>query len=193
MNRHHQQGSAHVIVIVILVFALVGALGYIFYQNFGNNQLEKTVAKESTKVAVDENKDTTAKYIDFRKDGKDVSGIKVESTDDLAQLTGAGDKLKSYLTTNLGKMVSTFGGDPEPQHFVIDRLYGDYAVGVTNAVSAYQAWGPKGATGDIEGVAGTQDVAFGCEDLISAKVPSKLVDSKCYDTDGTVSTTYTQD
>lgn len=34
MKRTYQQGSAHVVIIVVLVVALLGALGYIFYNNF---------------------------------------------------------------------------------------------------------------------------------------------------------------
>lgn len=32
-NQHKQQGSAHLVIILILAIALVGALGYIFWQN----------------------------------------------------------------------------------------------------------------------------------------------------------------
>ncbi|HEY0965095.1 MAG TPA: hypothetical protein VGE13_01300 [Candidatus Saccharimonadales bacterium] len=34
MKRTHQVGSAHVVIIVVLVLALIAALGWIFYQNF---------------------------------------------------------------------------------------------------------------------------------------------------------------
>lgn len=40
MNRLRQHGSAHAIVIVLLVVALLGALGFVFYQNFIQKPVE---------------------------------------------------------------------------------------------------------------------------------------------------------
>lgn len=52
--RSYHKGSAHVVVIIILVVALVGALGFVFYQNF----IEKKPAEQKT---ADTAKDTPAK------------------------------------------------------------------------------------------------------------------------------------
>ncbi len=46
MNRFKQVGSAHAVIIVVLVLALLGALGFVFYQNF--------IAKKPTETAVQE-------------------------------------------------------------------------------------------------------------------------------------------
>jgi hypothetical protein len=40
--KSKQQGSAHIIIVVILVLALLGALGFIFWQNFLNAKPEVT-------------------------------------------------------------------------------------------------------------------------------------------------------
>ncbi len=53
MNTHKQQGSAHLVIVVVLVLALLGALGFIFWQNFiqkteSNVVKTKTVAQSST-------------------------------------------------------------------------------------------------------------------------------------------------
>ena len=52
MNQQKQTGSAHVVVIVVLIIALVGALGFVFWQNFVNkyHDTEQThsTSKEST-------------------------------------------------------------------------------------------------------------------------------------------------
>lgn len=53
--RRPQEGSAHVIVIVLLVVALLGALGFVFYQNFIAKKQDDT-----TKPAVTTQTDTTA-------------------------------------------------------------------------------------------------------------------------------------
>lgn len=34
MKKNLQKGSAHLIVVLVLVFALIGSLGFVFYQNF---------------------------------------------------------------------------------------------------------------------------------------------------------------
>lgn len=41
-NNHSQSGSAHVIVIILLILALLGALGFVFYQNFIVKQASDT-------------------------------------------------------------------------------------------------------------------------------------------------------
>lgn len=42
MKRSSQKGSAHAIVIVLLIVALLGALGFVFYQNFIQKPVETT-------------------------------------------------------------------------------------------------------------------------------------------------------
>jgi len=44
-NFQKQSGSAHVIVIVILILALLGTLGFIFWQNFINDDSSKAVTR----------------------------------------------------------------------------------------------------------------------------------------------------
>lgn len=45
MNKHNQNGSAHVIVVSLLAVALAGALGWIFWQNFLQPKPEQQAAK----------------------------------------------------------------------------------------------------------------------------------------------------
>ncbi len=56
-NSHNQNGSAHVVIIIILVVALIGALGFIFWQNFFKNDATSTtsVATEEVEVAPETN------------------------------------------------------------------------------------------------------------------------------------------
>lgn len=56
MNKHsNQQGSAHVVVVICLVLALVAALGWIFYQNF---IYKEPVKKDTDLVVVDKKNET---------------------------------------------------------------------------------------------------------------------------------------
>lgn len=55
MKRYSQQGSAHAVVVIALVLALITALGWIFYQNFIQ---EEPVKKETNLIVVGKNKET---------------------------------------------------------------------------------------------------------------------------------------
>jgi len=62
MNK--QQGSAHLIIVVILVVALMGALGFIFWQNFVKEDAPKPESKSSRTIDDEmvEAKPTTKTY-----------------------------------------------------------------------------------------------------------------------------------
>lgn len=45
MKSRNQTGNAHVVIIIILVVALVGALGFVFWQNFMNKSATNTTAE----------------------------------------------------------------------------------------------------------------------------------------------------
>lgn len=53
MKKHSQQGSAHAVVVIVLVLALLTALGWIFYQNFIHKE---PVKKETDLIVVDKDK-----------------------------------------------------------------------------------------------------------------------------------------
>src|SRR5687768_9094971 len=48
-NSSRQNGSMHVVIIVILIVALLGALGFVFWQNFTQKSEEKTANQSTTK------------------------------------------------------------------------------------------------------------------------------------------------
>lgn len=47
-TRQSQSGSAHLIVIILLVVALIGALGFVYYQNFMQQKDITTLADDTT-------------------------------------------------------------------------------------------------------------------------------------------------
>ncbi len=49
-----QQGSAHVVIVVVLVTALLGALGFIFWQNFMSQDTESTKQTDQTSSVQEE-------------------------------------------------------------------------------------------------------------------------------------------
>ncbi|MEI6054338.1 MAG: hypothetical protein WCQ49_03155 [Candidatus Saccharibacteria bacterium] len=48
MNKKSQSGSAHLIIIVILIISLLGALGFVFWQNFMQPKVNNAVPAEVT-------------------------------------------------------------------------------------------------------------------------------------------------
>ena len=190
MKTSSQRGSAHVVVTICLVIALLFALGWIFWQNFVHKESTK---KDTDVIVVDKNKadanktdtDTSSKpvYHDYRKNKQDTTGVSLKSASDVDKLTGASDKLKTYFKENVGKSAGKDPtGAPAVISYTVDRVYGDYAAG--SGMGAYFIWGPKNGTGAITNVSGTQNLGFKCSELESAKVPSKLVDGRCYAYDG---------
>ena len=198
--QHSQKGSAHVVVTICLVIALIFALGWIFWQNFIHKESTK---KETDLIVVDKSKQKTNdvkstasdssssptySYVDYRQNKKDVTGIKLESQADVDKLTGASDTLKAYFRDRLTKTYTGMDGKTYSYSFTVDRSYGDYAVG--SVPGGYGAWGPKDGKGTITQISTTQQDGFNCDKLSAAKVPEELVDSRCvktyYNTDGTV-------
>ena len=186
MSKHTSHtGSAHIVVIICLVLALITALGWIFYQNFIHKETpqkdhEVTIVTRQSAPSNKQNATANYTYVDYRKDGKDGTGVKIASAQDVDTLTNASQKLKAYLK----QLVSEYG-------FTVDRVYGDYAAAY--APGHYAIWGPKNGDGEMTEVAGTQQLGMKCSDLTAAKVPSALVDSKCYafDSSGSDAQAYT--
>jgi len=52
-NSSSQKGSAHVIIVIILVLALLGALGFIFWQNFLNKDTDDSSTPAATSTGTD--------------------------------------------------------------------------------------------------------------------------------------------
>jgi|GEM_PF-5651761 len=62
-SRHTQTGSAHVVIIIVLVIAVLGALGFIFWQNFLNKPAASTTTTTTTKTTASDT--TTYKNTDL--------------------------------------------------------------------------------------------------------------------------------
>lgn len=184
-SRVYQRGDALAVLVVVLAVALIGALGFIFWQNF-MSQDDGEPGVSSTVQSDDADK-KIAEYRDLRTDG-DTTGTEIAAAADIDKLGVIGEKLRAFLEVEAGKTVDVSPADAENtqavQVFTIDRVYGDYATGVVSGANAYLIWGPKDGSGPIEVVAGSQNLGFSCDELTKAKVPAKLVDFKCYSFNG---------
>jgi hypothetical protein len=63
MNTKHQQGSAHLIIIIALVVVVLGALGFVFWQNFINKPVNSEVSKTSITGSAANGGETSAKKL----------------------------------------------------------------------------------------------------------------------------------
>lgn len=113
----NQSGSAHIIVVIILVVALMGALGFVFYQNFIQKTNTTETATVDDEVKSDSNNvanGTTTVYKTYTMDEYGASfeypdtwsvvKSEISPTSFVVKNTASGDVLASY------KSVSGIGG-----------------------------------------------------------------------------------
>ena len=87
---------------IVLLLALLGALTYIFWQNThkASDAVSTQLQSSSSSSSNNSNDSSTTRpaYKDLRVNGKDTTGVHIESAADVgAKLPGAGAKLQSYL------------------------------------------------------------------------------------------------
>lgn len=175
-SKLYSRGEAMTVVVVILVVALIGALGFIVWQNFVKKDDSQTQQEGSAKIQPTTKDEKTYSYVDLRTDKKDGTGVMIETATDVdTQLSAASDKLKAYLKDRITNPEVGMGG--QAVQITIDRIYGDYAAG-SFGHNAYEIVGPKDGVGAIESVAGTQNIGMPYDELVKAKVPKELVDSR---------------
>lgn len=182
-KQSYSRGEAMTVVVIILVIVLIGALGFIAWQNFGgkdklNNGSQTQQEDEAGKQSSSAEKSEKFSYIDLRRDEQDGTGAVIKTAADVdVKLSAAGDKLKEYLKKSVGVTSTGPDGEQSPASFIVDRVYGDYAAGFFGA-SAYEIVGPSEGSGPIGVVAGSQNIAMPYDELVKAKVPKELVDSR---------------
>jgi len=206
--KYNQQGSAHMVVIICLVVALIGALGWIFWQSF----IDKTSDTNSADVSkVNTSKDddlqdvsVLPQDIDYTtiKNPDNTKGLILKSTADIQSRTDLSDSLKAFLITALDEYMNEIKnaeGCKDPGNlevsFSLNRVYKQkYVTGGLGGSSDCGAGGAAFIWAEIDGawqeVAGTQNY-YACSDLKKHAIPSTLVDGKCQDGSGIQS--YSQD
>ncbi len=168
-----QRGKVITIIAIIVMVAIIGVVGWMIYDKMQNGSVTYNSSSSEASTNTGQTNTTTLQYKDYRASG-DSTGKELKTEADVKALE-ASDELKAFFTSGLAESI----------HPIVDRVQGSYAIGLTSSnAGAYVVWGPEGGTGEIKVVAGTQNVGFKCYDLKAAKVPSRLVDNKCYKFDG---------
>lgn len=96
-----QSGSAHVIIIIILVAALLGSLGFIFWQNFVSKN-SNTESKEQQRVEQND-KESESIHPDISEVNASKKGIASATNDNLKGLSG-------YMVSPLGGAIANSDG-----------------------------------------------------------------------------------
>lgn len=172
-----QAGSAHIVIIVVLVVALVATLGFVFWQNF--IQKKDDSAKTSTQTS--QNKVTLPDMIEYP------TTVLVKSAAETTQLTNAPASFKDFV----GKTIQADNTEISAENSNCVRV-----IGVDKIYKQTYALGSIGAEGDCVGgaailwgivdgswmkISGTQDTGFPCQDLEKYKVPSAIAGMTCLD------------
>ena len=145
-NYSQQKGSAHIVIIVLLVVALLGALGFVFWQSF---MKEKDVNTTETSNSVDTSKDETKPKTDGLTYRNESIGIEFTYPKDWLKVECDNSLDRVYFgTTNEGLAIADGkstqlcgGGSDFPPQMVFslrdditEGLYLDYAESATDVI-----------------------------------------------------------
>ena len=191
---NEQVGEATTVVIGVLVVALIGALGFIFWQNFNKQSGEKadnapssqksekqsdTKDKASEQPSAEVAGKPQPKYINYEQEAAG-SGVKIINPEDVNKLE-ANDDLKQFLANEVTKTQMGLQGEEYRVQLTIKRTYGSYAVGVGPNYAAY--WGPRDGSGEIAlyNPPSGNGLVESCSAFTAVKFPPELVDHRCVD------------
>lgn len=122
MNKslHRQSGSAHIVIIIILVVAILGALGFVFWQNFLQPKATPQVITSETSAqtqekpspaATDYESYSNAEYsFSYPKDGWTVKEAEDTGTDSgiITPTVYSGDYAQQGMTLDAGALVGVY-------------------------------------------------------------------------------------
>lgn len=174
-----ERGETSAIVTICLVVALVGALGWIFWQNVISKPADRNIGNtsENTEVSKVTEKPVSqpeATKLVYKEYGYD-SCIYILEPSDVEKLDAAGVKLKKYLADNVATEFKNRLGDTDKWTFAVCSYYGDYAEGAFMVDGVKNSLiGPKDGTGDVELIDAYQAGGFSKSKLQTAKVPQEL-------------------
>jgi hypothetical protein len=189
MNK--QSGSTYVVLVVVLVVALIGALGFIFWQNILVKPTNDSAKQAATSVS-QKNTSSSTPALDMIDYGK---GVEIDAIDqsNLAKLHDAPASFVSYMRQQLNDeaaFIKQSSGTPSECNrysITIQKIYKQsYAVGNFSGGcvgGADEIWAKN--NGVWVNAASTQDTYYVCGDLQKYKIPASLVDGKCELGDGT--------
>lgn len=165
-SRHSQKGSIHVIVSLALVVAIIGTVGYLFWNRVNANE----------------------NLIDYD------PYVHVESETDIEQLIGAPESFKKFILGRVDT-VSKSNAETREECYtsisVVTVARDAYAMGDVDQVGddekckpgLTEAWALDDA-GAWQVVDSTQDDIFKCDKLQAYAVPLSIAGDQCYQADG---------
>lgn len=188
------------ILTITFAMALLGALGFIVWQNFIYHEpaVEKistgTTASSGAKIKTDPSVKGPAlpDMIDYG------SGIKIATQSDLTKLTNAPATLSSYLYGVIEQANATGETDGCTTVITVKKVYKQlYATGGVGVTGNGCGGGYAALWGDTESswkkLAGSQNDGFGCNDLTKYKVPAAIAGATCIDGTHPEGRSYTQE
>ena len=123
--------------------------------------------------------------------GGEAIGYEVRSPEDVAGMQGAPTSFKRFIAREVARLAAGSTCDA-PTEIIVEFLRTDgFATGGVNACGGYQALWVQ-VDGQWQEVDGTQEME-GCAVLEQYRVPSDLVDGRCYDYDTQQQRDYRQD
>lgn len=166
-----------------LAVLLVISIGFIVWQNFIHEEprVESVVTSSSAQQKprqLPAEQETTVSMLQYG------SGVAVSMQSDLAKLTNAPASFKSYLNGLLEPATTSSTDDGCTFEITVKSIYKQqFAVGGTHSTGPGCGSGFATLWGDVDGswkkIAGSQESAFGCDNLVKYKVPSKIAGQTC--------------
>jgi len=136
-TRTSEQGSAHLIIIIVLIVALVGTLGFVFWQNFVNKPAEKSTTSTSQQTEINSDLPSGSKALTVSEwavkssyGGELVFGYTVFANDPNALLLTSGDSVACgqgigtvYRLKSGEKAASSFFGGTNDEEMTAKDIY----------------------------------------------------------------------
>jgi len=184
MKNSKTQGSAFVVLIIVLSVAILGVLGYVVWNNFlapKNINTEQVTGQTNNESG--EEVSTIPDLITYD------PAIEIKGSSDTAQLTNAPESFKSYIVSDINEANKEIKAQSPDCYRVVtvNSIYlqrfasGGVTTGGPCAGGAAALWASRDGTWTL--VAVTQNIGFECEKLEEYKVPSKIAGDTCFTRD----------
>lgn len=184
MKNSKNQGSALIVLIIILSVAILGVLGYVVWNNFfapKNINTEQVTGQKSNESG--EEVSTIPDLITYD------PAIVIKGSSDTAQLTNAPESFKSYVVSDINEANKEIKAQSSDCYRVITvkTIYlqrfvnGGVSTQGSCAGGAAALWALRDGMWILVDV--TQSIGFECEKLEAYKVPSKIAGDTCFSMD----------
>jgi hypothetical protein len=176
-NSQRQDGNVLTVIAIVLVIAIIGTLGFIFWKNSSHVTLDKKTSV--TKVQPISAKSTTVPDMITYNPSVEITS----SSTSVSKLVNAPSSFRTYISD----MAESFDTANQTCELIvsISNIYKQtYASGNIshqgNCIGGYEVlWGIS--NGSWIQIATTQNIGYACTTLEQYKVPSAIAGTTCYD------------